>query len=223
MRAEEVAHYLQDNPRFFEDYAELIAQIVIPHPHSGRAISITERQMLALRDRNKELEGKLAELIQFGEENDAISEKMHRLSVGLAAAVTPAAVLDAMHYHLTEDFAIPHVVLSLWDAPAGVAQLPPHVLVGEAIQPFADTLAHPFCGSTAAFENAAWFGDAAALVRSQALVTLRDGGGSFGLLALGSEDPQRFYAEMGTLYLERLGELLSAALRRVLGLRGAIA
>jgi hypothetical protein len=33
-----------------------------------------------------------------------------------------------------------------------------------------------------------------------------------GLLALGSEDAQRFYAEMGTLYLRRIGELTAAAL-----------
>lgn len=217
MRAEDVAHYLQSNPQFFEDYADLMAQVVIPHPHSGRAISITERQMLALRDRSKELEGKLAELIQFGEENDAISEKMHRLGVVLIAAGSGAAALEAIHYHLTEDFAIPHVRVCLWDAPAALGEPPAFVTVGEAMQPFADTLVHPFCGSTAAFETTAWFGEAAGVIRSQALVTLRDGGGSFGLLALGSEDPQRFFAEMGTLYLERLGELLSAALRRTLG------
>jgi uncharacterized protein YigA (DUF484 family) len=56
--------------------------VVVPHPHAGRTISITERQMLALRDKNKQLEGKMGELLQFGEENDAISVKMHRLAVG---------------------------------------------------------------------------------------------------------------------------------------------
>ena len=34
------------------------------------------------------------------------------------------------------------------------------------------------------------------------------------LLALASEDPQRFYPEMGTLYLRRLGEIAAAALER---------
>jgi uncharacterized protein YigA (DUF484 family) len=58
-----------------------MANMVVPHPHGGRTISITERQMLALRDKNKQLESKMGELLQFGEENDAISEKMHRLAV----------------------------------------------------------------------------------------------------------------------------------------------
>jgi len=79
MKAEEVVRYLEDHPGFFEDYAELLAQIYIPHPHGGRAIPIAERQILTLREKSKMLEGKLAELIQFGEENDAIGERMHRL------------------------------------------------------------------------------------------------------------------------------------------------
>jgi uncharacterized protein YigA (DUF484 family) len=38
----------------------------------------------------------------------------------------------------------------------------------------------------------------------------------FGILILASEDPQRFYPEMGTLYLKRLGELIGTSLRRYL-------
>ena len=45
---------------------------------------------------------------------------------------------------------------------------------------------------------------------------MRHGGGTIGLIALGSEDGERFYAGMGTIYLERLGEMASAALARVL-------
>ena len=107
MKADEVAHYLQNNPQFFEQYADLMAQIAIPHPHGGRAISITERQMLTLRDKNRQLEAKLGELIGFGEENDAISDKMHRLGVALISAYTFPAVMHTLGYHLKEDFAVP--------------------------------------------------------------------------------------------------------------------
>ena len=61
----------------------------------------------------------------------------------------------------------------------------------------------------------AWFGGQAAHIRSQALMALSDGGQTIGMLALGSEDAQRFYADMGVLYLERVGEMVSAALVRV--------
>ena len=81
---------------------------------------------------------------------------------------------------------------------------------------FAETLGQPYCGSTSGFETSSWFGEASRQIRSQALIAMRNGGGTIGMIALGSEDAQRFYAGMGTLYLERLGEMASAALARVL-------
>ncbi|MDD5250491.1 MAG: DUF484 family protein, partial [Rhodocyclaceae bacterium] len=114
MKADEVARYLQDHPQFFDHYAELLTQLVISNPHGGKAISITERQMGALRDKVKQLEAKLAELIRFGEENDGIAAKVHKLAVSLPAATDNAAVLHALYSHLGESFAVPHVPLRLW-------------------------------------------------------------------------------------------------------------
>ena len=214
-RADEIADFLQKNPLFFENHAELIAQLVIPHPHGGRAISITERQMLTLREKSRELEKKLGELLEFGEQNDAISEKMHRLSVAMIAAGTFQSVVHALEYHLREDFAVPHVALRLWNVPENGGELPEFTAVGQELQVFAETLSRPYCGSTSGFETGTWFGDQASHIRSQALIALQNAGGTIGMLALGSEDTNRFYADMGTLYLERLGELVSASLSRV--------
>lgn len=216
MRSEEIAQYLQDNPQFFEEHADLISRMVIPHPHGGRTISITERQMLGLRDKNKLLEGKMSELLQFGEENDSISEKMHRLGVAMIAAASFQSVLHTLNFHLRDDFAIPHVALRLWDHPENSEELPEFADVSEELQEFAETLNQPYCGSTSGFETSSWFGDASTHLRSQALIAMRNGGGTIGMIALGSEEPQRFYTGMGTLYLERLGEMASAALARVL-------
>jgi len=215
MQAEDIAQYLRDHPDFFEQYADLMAQIFVPHPHGGRAVSLAERQMLTLREKNRQTESKLAELIAFGEENDAISEKVHRLAVALIAAETFQAVIHLLNFHLRDDFSVPHVALRLWDKPEGVEDLPEFAVVSEELQVFAETLARPYCGSTAGFGTASWFGEHAAHIRSQALIALRNGGGTIGMIALGSEDNQRFYADMGTLYLERLGEMVSAALARV--------
>ena len=216
MKSEEIAQYLQDHPQFFEEHAELMSHMVIPHPHGGRTISITERQMLSLRDKNKQLEVKMNELLQFGEENDAISEKMHRLGVAMIAAASFQSVLHTLNFHLRDDFSIPHVALRLWNRPDNADELPEFTEVSAELQAFAETLGQPYCGSTSSFETSSWFGEASKQVRSQALIAMRNGGGTIGMIALGSEDAQRFYAGMGTLYLERLGEMASAALARVL-------
>ena len=216
MKSEEIAQYLQDHPQFFEEHAELMSHMVIPHPHGGRTISITERQMLSLRDKNKQLEVKMNELLQFGEENDSISEKMHRLGVAMIAAASFQSVLHTLYFHLRDDFPIPHVALRLWNRPDNADELPEFTEVSAELQAFAETLGQPYCGSTSGFETSSWFGEASKQVRSQALIAMRNGGGTIGMIALGSEDAQRFYAGMGTLYLERLGEMASAALARVL-------
>ena len=215
MKAEEVIRYLQDNPGFFEGYAEVLAQIYIPHPHGGRAIPIAERQILTLRDKSRMLEGKLAELIEFGEENDAIGEKMHRLCLALISARDMQGMLQALYYNLREDFAVPHAVVRIWGASPGAPECPEFTPVSDELRQYAASLEHPYCGPGANAEVASWFGETAAQLRSFACTPLRDAGNAcVGMLALASEDPARFYPEMGTLYLKRLGELASAALQR---------
>jgi len=141
---------------------------------------------------------------------------MHRLGVAMIAAASFQSVLHTLNFHLRDDFSIPHVALRLWGRPANADELPEFTEVSAELQAFAETLGQPYCGSTSGFETSSWFGDASKQVRSQALIAMRNGGGTIGMIALGSEDAQRFYAGMGTLYLERLGEMASAALARVL-------
>jgi hypothetical protein len=215
MRSEEVARYLRDNPQFFEEYADMLSQVVIPHPHGGRAISITERQILTLRDKVRQLETRLGDLIRFGEENDGIAEKVHRLATALLAARGGDAVLREIRSHLVEDFAVPHVAMRLWDLRQTGAGIE-FQTVSETARGVASGLVQPYCGASQGFEMVRWFGDAGSHVRSLALVPLRDGSRTAGLLVLGSEDPQRFYAEMGTIYLARIGEMASVALVREL-------
>ncbi len=208
IKPDDVAAYLKEHPEFFESYAEVVADVLIPHPHGGRAISISERQILTLRERARQFEVKLGELIRFGEENDVISEKVHRLGLALIGTRDVPALAHAVDFNLREDFAVPHVVLRLWhegaaaDAPASAAT-----------RTFAAGLLHPHCGPLVMADTAAFFGEAAPLLKSYAYVALR-GRDTFGLLALASEDAQRFYPEMGTLYLTRIGEVIAACLLR---------
>jgi uncharacterized protein YigA (DUF484 family) len=217
--SERVASYLQDHPEFFEQHADLLSRIQLPNPRGGPAIALADRQVLSLRERTRALEAKLAELLQFGEENDAIGEKMHRLAAALLGAISLDAVIGTLSYNLREDFGIPHVGMRLWTLDGQRAEASP---VSDELKQYAASLSQPFCGPSGNAEAASWFGDAAAHVRSVALVPLRESGvagaegACIGMLALGSEDVLRFYPDMGTIHLKRVGELASSALARFL-------
>jgi hypothetical protein len=211
LKAEDVARYLEENPIFFEEHAEMLGRIHVPHPHGGQAIPLSDRQVLGLREKTRALEGKLSELIQFGEENDVISERVHRLAVAMLAARTLPTLLHELYFNLREDFAVPHARLRLW---RGAGELPEFQPVSDALREYAAELDAPFCGPNANFEAAGWFEDATPHIRSVAFMPLRELDQTFGMLALAAEDLLRFYPEMGTLYLKRMGEMASAALLR---------
>jgi uncharacterized protein YigA (DUF484 family) len=214
LSSEDVAHYLRTHPEFFADYAEMMAEIQVPDPHGGRAIPISERQIAALRDKNRVLQEKLAELIRFGEENDAIADKMHRLAVSLLQFSRLSDLVYGLNFNLRESFAVPHAMLRLWNMASDDPALREFVATSTDIRVAADSLLHPYCGSHILEEIRNWFGEEGARLRSFAMVALRTQQ-TIGLLVMGSEDPQRFYPEMGTVYLMRLGELVSASLGRL--------
>ena len=221
MNDDDVAQYLRDNRGFFENHVELLTQIQLPNPHGGQAISLSDRQVQALREENRALKAKLQELIEFAEENDAITGKMHALVLSQLPAASLGEPLATLHAGLREGLSMPQTALRVWGGRAGsnasvdVEGRDEFAPVSDEFKEYAAGLSQPFCGPSGSVEAAGWFGDSAAQVRSVAHIPLRDAGGAcIGLLALGSEDVLRFYPDMGTVYLRRLGELTGAALRR---------
>lgn len=213
---EAVARFLQEHPEFFEQYADALADIYIPHPHGGRAIPISERQILTLRERSKQLEAKLREVIRFGEENDAIGEKVQRLALALLAAADTATLVNAVNFNLREDFAVPHVALRLWHRD-GAAESDAPAAASASLQEYTQGLASPYCGGHVPAELVdELFGEGAPQLKSFSMIPLR-APEPFGVLALASEDAQRFYPEMGTVYLKRIGEMAATALLRCSG------
>jgi hypothetical protein len=212
MQPEQVAKYLQDHPEFFDEYADLLATVYVPHPYGGHAIPLSERQVLSLRERSRALEGKLRELVHFGETNDVISDRMHRLSLALMAASDAATLLACVDQSLREDFGVPGVALRIWGGGGAPAQ-PEGEQISQEVRVFAESLSSPYFSERAMFETGAWFGPEGEGLQSFVYVPLR-ADESLGVLALASQDPERFAADMGTLYLNRLGELVSTALKR---------
>jgi uncharacterized protein YigA (DUF484 family) len=172
MDANEVAQFLKANPQFFDQHPQLLESIYVPHPHGGRAIPLTERQIVSLREKVRVLEGKLGEFVRYGEDNDAIGEKVHRLSLALVGARDFAATAHALYFHLREDFAVPHVALRVWDKSLldGTVEGSP---VEAELRSKAETMGAPACGPAAGNPFLPWFREAQEHIRSVALVPLR--------------------------------------------------
>lgn len=203
MRADDVAQYLQDNPQFFDTYAEMLAEITIPHPYGGRTVSLSERQMLTLREKNKGLEKKMHEMLVFAQENDALQNKVHQFTLALFGVHDLMALQDVVTSSLHEIFAVPHVALHVWKG------LPPSA----EVLAFADEQKQPVCTHHPVHDTLGWFGEIAPHLHSFAYLPLRANNQSIGLLVLASEDAQRFYPEMGTVFLQRIAETVSSALQ----------
>ncbi len=214
MQPTEIVQWLRQNPEFFDEFADDMAEIYVPHSHSGHAISLAERQLLTLRGKNRALELRLAELLHFGEENDVISDKLHRLTVALMRADDLAGVIGTLEYHLREGFGVPHVALRLWlpGVGGGLREFEP---VGDDVLRLAANLVSPYCGPYATDEVRGWFGEAGPGLNSFGQFALRADGEPFGVLVMASEDVERFYPDMGTLYLQRMSDLVSSALLRI--------
>lgn len=202
MKDSDIVQYLQDNPKFFEGHLETLLQLSLPHPHGGRTISLSERQMLALREKNKELEKSLHSMIEFARENEMLQAKVHTFIVALFAARDFATLLEMIPHLLQDIFAVPHTALHLWQINPPSAEL----------LTFTDAQAQPVCMHQGVHDTVAWFGEIAAQLHSYAYLPLHAGGASVGLLIVASEDKQRFYPEMGTVFLQRIAEAVEAAL-----------
>ena len=211
----DIAEFLVNTPGFFERHAELLASVQLTSPHGQRAVSLQERQMEMLRDKIRGLEQKIVEMIRNGQEHLAIGDKLHRWTRALLLSARSADVPDVLLAELKREFLVPQAALRVWGADAAHADAPCAQPVSDDIRSFASSLSLPYCGLNSGFEAAHWLDDAPS-VTSVALIPLRLGAPAFGLLVLGSPDPTRYSADMGTEFLMRIGEIASAGLARLL-------
>ena len=202
MKSTDVAMYLQNNPQFFEENPGLLAEIILPHPHGGRTISLSERQLLTLREKNKLLEKNLHDMVAAARDNDALQQKVHQFSCALFGYASLLDMTEIIIRNLREIFSVPHVALHLWQIQPPSAE----------VLAFTDKQAQPVCVHHALHDTLQWFGEGATRLRSFSYLPLRAGEQSIGLLVLASEEAQRFYPEMGTLFLQRIAEITSRTL-----------
>lgn len=211
--ADQVSAFLRSHPNFFEEHASLLAEIFLPSPHGGGAISLVERQQLAQRDKIRVTEVMLAKLIEFGEQNDITSNKVHRFSLKLLENNGINQLQAMISTSMQQDFAVTQSAIRVWVKPSDdtLSQDAIFASVNNDFSTWITSLTEPSCGQKSALDDVLSTAD----LHSFAYIPLfqkTDKSQPIGVLMLASEDPQRFKTDDGKMYLKRIGELVSAEL-----------
>jgi hypothetical protein len=214
----DIAGYLRSHPDFFERHAPLLLRLRLPHQTGSATVSLVERQVSMLRQRNGELERQLKDLLAVAKANNTLVENIHQLSVRLLRARGLETKLEQLEISLREDFGSEHAVLVLFESPAlspglrdgFVRQFPAE---DPRLRPFAAFLraARPRCGSLRDSQRELLFERDADTIVSAAMVPIGDGA-KIGFLVIGSHDPDHFHPGKRVDFLSRLGELVAIAM-----------
>lgn len=213
----QIIEHLLAHPDFFKRHPDALEALQLPH-ETGSAISLVERQVSVLRERNLEMRQRLNNLLTTARENDKLFEKTKRLVLTLIEANSLGAVVDALFHSLQADYDVQfHNLLLLGDAgtlPASNARV---VGVDEAHQHIGSLLRsnRAICGVLRREELRFLFGADADRIGSVAAVPLCHGR-VFGILAIGNSDPNHYRSSMGTLFLSYLAEVLNRTCPRLL-------
>lgn len=216
---ESVADYLADHPDFFERHAGLLEQLRLPHRSGAATVSLVERQVSVLQDKNRSLERRLHELVDVARSNSTLSDKVHALAIRLLQATDADSVLAGLEAGLREDFGASQAVVVLLHNTSEIVQLRATRFLrtadrsDPALKGFATFVQQdrPRCGRIRDVQREFLFPGEAAGIASVAMVPLGRNC-ELGMLAIGSSDPDRFNPSMSTDFLARIGELAAAAL-----------
>lgn len=215
LNEQQVCDYLRKNSQFFNRHPDLLAEMTLPHD-SGEAVSLVERQVALLRERNIDLRHRLSKLLDNARANDVIFDKTRRLLLTMLESTNLTQLVDTLHFSLDRDFSIPFSALILF---GGDKQLPcsrAKILPIQEAQRRAPGLIQnnkPQCGDLPREYMDFLFGEKAAAVGSAAVVPLVYGQ-CFGLLAVGHNDPHYYRSSMGTLFLNYIAEVLNRLIPR---------
>lgn len=213
-----IAEYLQMNPDFFDRHAGLLTKLKLSHNRGASTVSLIERQVAALREKNHSLETRLRELIEVARQNDVLANKIHRLACRLIRSRSAQAVLDVIETSLREDFGASEWLILLGSNSESafdkITSRHLRIVDGSASElKMFETLfemGRPRCGQIRDSQRDFLFGANTVEIGSAALVPLGPQP-HFGLLAIGSPDAERFHPAMSTEFLARIGDLVSEA------------
>jgi uncharacterized protein YigA (DUF484 family) len=214
----DVASYLHSHPEFFERHLQLLRRMEIPHQSGDSTVSLVERQVAVLRQRNGELEQQLAELFDVAKANNELIDHIHRLAIAFVRHPDIDDRLETLETALREDFGAERAVLVIFRNDSGPALARPGLVKpierdDERLKSFSTFLrsARARCGPLRDLQKELLFDREADSIASAALVPIGEGAG-LGFLAVGSKDPNQFHPGQRVDFLGRLGELIEIAL-----------
>lgn len=207
-----VIDYLKTHHDFFNLHPSLLASIKVPHD-SGSATSLIERQVNLLREQNSQQKAQLTELFEIASDNEQSNQKIHKLTLALLNSKNIIGSEKVLNKILCDDFSVDAVSVRLFVQPK--SKQAKHLFIEKDSKACneLDKLLNtrkPMCGYFKKLPLEDFFGDQAESISSIALLPLFvEKNDCFGVLLMGSKNVRRFNADMGTVFLERLGETIS--------------
>jgi len=214
----DVASYLNSHPDFFERHLPLLRRLRLPHQPGSETVSLVERQVSVLRNRNDELERKLTELFEVARANNELVDNIHKLAVAFIRERSLEARLEILESALREDFGAERALLVLFSDAAEIKVARPGFVRlldrnDPALKSFSTFLksARSRCGPLRDVQNELLFEREADSINSAAMVPIGDGA-RLGFLTIGSRGADHFHPGQQVDFLDRLGELVALVL-----------
>ena len=219
--SEQAVHdYLATHPDFFEQNPRLLSALNLPHS-SGGTVSLIERQISVLRQKDLKRERQLKDLISVARANDVLATKIHGLTLQLLATADLSATVSVLEEAMRSGFGADQAVLVVFGDPDAFTDIDAGRFFrvidrkDPALKSFNTFLngSGPRCGKIRDAQREFLFRNDAEEIGSAALAPIGKGA-AIGFLAVGSVDSDRFHPGMSMDFLARLGDLIAGALKR---------
>ena len=219
LNAQQVADWLAAHPAFFTQNPQLVADLVLQHD-SGKAISLLEKQIQVLRQRNGHALAQLTELIGAARDNEVRLARLHHLACTLASAASLTEVCEAVQHSLQQDFTLPGVCLALsGDIETGcVRSLSAEPALAELLNNVL-RFGQPEYGPMEANRAQVLFPDLPQDLPTVARIPLRPHNRqtAIGVLAIGTFEAERLPPATGDYFVLQVAQLVAAACGRFVG------
>jgi uncharacterized protein YigA (DUF484 family) len=219
LSASEVAEFLAENPDFFSGRDDLLLKLNLPHAHStnnGQAISLVERQVALLRERNRDTRKQLDELVIAAKRNNQIFNKCQKLTLSLINAKDSAQFFKALESGFKREFNIDALSLIIFSEYAHQVNHFTSSISQDTAAKYVGSLMktkEPYLGVLRSGEQDFLFRHSSTNVRSAAVLPVKNRR-LMALLAIGSSDANYFQSGMGTVFISGIADVLSRLLPR---------